>query len=72
MLIMLTTLVIVLPQSAIAEHEIFHRFTVAGKVVDPSGNPAACVDVIVTDVNNGVSRSGETDSSGQYRVTLQE
>jgi hypothetical protein len=60
---------IALPSTpAVAEHEVYYRFTVLGYVKDPHGNPIADATVEVTRDKTGFSYLGETDAAGLYFV----
>lgn len=58
------------PLTAIAMHEVDHRFTVAGHVCGPDGQPVPDIKVIAKDVRVSVHAIGYTDSRGYYRATL--
>ena len=58
------------PLTAVAMHEVDHRFTVAGHVCGPDGQPVPDIKVIAKDVRASVHAVGYTDSRGYYRATL--
>ncbi|MGH7208689.1 MAG: hypothetical protein ACREIL_04815 [Nitrospiraceae bacterium] len=58
------------PPTAIAMHEVDHRFTVKGHVCGPDGQPVPDTKVIAKDVRVSVHAIGYTDSRGSYRATL--
>jgi hypothetical protein len=53
---------------AVAEHEVYYRFTVLGYVKDAQGKPIADATVEVTRDKTGFSYLGETDADGFYFV----
>lgn len=58
------------PDTAVAMHEIDHRFTVEGHVCKADGQPAAEAEVIVRDARVSVGTTVFTDSRGYYKGTL--
>lgn len=58
------------PPTALAMHEVDHRFTVAGHVCGPDGQPVPDTKVIAKDVRVSVYAIGYTDSRGFYKATL--
>jgi len=58
------------PPTAVAMHEVDHRFTVAGHVCGPEGQPVPDIKVIAKDVRVSVHAIGYTDSRGYYKATL--
>lgn len=58
------------PPTAVAMHEVDHRFTVAGHVCGPDGQPVPDIKVIAKDVRVSVHAIGYTDSRGYYKATL--
>jgi len=58
------------PPTAVAMHEVDHRFTVAGHVCGPDGQPVPDIKVIAKDVRVSVHAIGYTDNRGYYKATL--
>jgi len=56
--------------TALAMHEVDHRFTVEGLVCGPEGRPVPDTQVIAKDVRVSVHATGYTDSRGRYKATL--
>ncbi len=56
--------------SAVALHEIDHRFTVEGRVCGADGQGLEGVKVIVKDTRVSVGTSGTTDEEGSYKAIL--
>lgn len=53
---------------AIAEHEVFYRYTVLGYLKDARGAPLPGVRVSLTREKTGFSYLGETDGAGLYVI----
>jgi hypothetical protein len=53
---------------ALAEHEVYYRYTVLGFVKDPRGNPRQGVEVELVRTKTGFSYLGETDATGFYAI----
>jgi len=53
---------------AVAEHEVYYRFTVLGYVKDAQGKPIADATVEVTRDKTAFSYLGQTDAEGFYFV----
>jgi len=51
-------------------HEVDHRFTVAGHVCGPDGQPVPDIKVIAKDVRVSAHAIGYTDNRGYYKATL--
>lgn len=59
---------VLLAAPALAEHEVYYRFTVLGYVKDARGKPVADARVEVVRDKTGFSYLGETDARGFYLV----
>ena len=59
-----------LPFSAVAMHEVDHRFIVEGHVCGPDGQPVPDQIVVVKDVRLDAGVSALTDSRGYYQAKL--
>jgi hypothetical protein len=57
-----------LAASAVAEHEVYYRFTVLGYVKDDRGKPIADATVEVVRDKTGLTYAGLTDVDGFYAV----
>jgi hypothetical protein len=53
---------------ALAEHQVFYRYTVLGYVKDSAGKPRAGQTVELVRDKTGLSYHGETDESGLYVI----
>ncbi|MBI4400702.1 MAG: carboxypeptidase regulatory-like domain-containing protein [Nitrospirae bacterium] len=56
--------------TALAMHEVDHRFTVEGHVCGADGQPVPDTQVIAKDVRVSVNATGYTNSRGYYKATL--
>jgi hypothetical protein len=54
---------------ALAEHEVYYRYTVLGYLEDAAGKPRAGVGVELVREKTGFSYLGVTDAAGLYLVT---
>ena len=54
--------------AAVAEHEVYYRFTVLGYVKDDRGKPLADVTVEVIRDKTGLTYAGASDDDGFYAV----
>ncbi|HET8577880.1 MAG TPA: carboxypeptidase-like regulatory domain-containing protein [Methylomirabilota bacterium] len=61
-------LVLVTAATALAEHEVYYRYTVLGYVKDVKGRPRPGVQVELVRVKTGFSYLGETDAGGLYVI----
>ncbi len=61
-------LVLAVAGPALAEHEIYYRYTVLGYVKDAKGKPRPGVQVEVVREKTGFSYLGETDAAGLYVI----
>ncbi len=61
-------LVLAVAGTALAEHEVYYRYTVLGYVKDAKGKPRAGVQVEVVREKTGFSYLGETDAVGLYVI----
>lgn len=57
------------PCPALAEHEVYYRYTVLGFLEDPVGKPRAGVAVELVREKTGFSYVSATDGAGLYLVT---
>jgi hypothetical protein len=67
-LLMIGLLVAVVAASAVAEHEIFYRYTVLGYVKDAAGKPSPGQTVELIRDKTGFSYLGQTDESGLFVI----
>lgn len=67
-LLWLGLLVAVVAAPAVAEHEIFYRYTVLGYVKDAAGKPSPGQTVELIRDKTGFSYLGETDESGLFVI----
>jgi len=67
-LLMISLLVAVVAASAVAEHEIFYRYTVLGYVKDAAGKPSPGQTVELIRDKTGFSYLGQTDESGLFVI----
>jgi len=61
-------LVLVTAATALAEHEVYYRYTVLGYVKDAKGKPRQGVQVVLVRDKTGFSYLGETDAGGLYVI----
>jgi len=67
-LLWLGLLVAVVAAPAVAEHEIFYRYTVLGYVKDAAGKPSPGQTVELIRDKTGFSYLGQTDESGLFVI----
>jgi hypothetical protein len=67
-LLWLGLLVAVVAAPAVAEHEIFYRYTVLGYVKDAAGKPSPGQTVELSRDKTGFSYLGQTDESGLFVI----
>lgn len=67
-LLWLGLLVAVVAAPAVAEHEIFYRYTVLGYVKDAAGKPSPGQTVELIRDKTGFSYLGQTDQSGLFVI----
>jgi len=67
-LLMIGLLVAVVAAPAVAEHEIFYRYTVLGYVKDAAGKPSPGQTLELIRDKTGVSYLGQTDESGLFVI----
>ena len=67
-LLWLGLLVAVVAAPAVAEHEIFYRYTVLGYVKDAAGTPSPGQTVELIRDKTGFSYLGQTDESGLFVI----
>jgi len=67
-LLWLGLLVAVVAAPAVAEHEIFYRYTVLGYVKDAAGKPSPGQSVELIRDKTGFSYLGQTDESGLFVI----
>ena len=67
-LLWLGLLVTVVAAPAVAEHEIFYRYTVLGYVKDAAGKPSPGQTVELIRDKTGFSYLGQTDESGLFVI----
>jgi hypothetical protein len=67
-LLWLGLLVAIVAAPAVAEHEIFYRYTVLGYVKDATGKPSPGRTVELTRDKTGFSYLGQTDESGLFVI----
>jgi hypothetical protein len=61
-------LVLVTAATALAEHEVYYRYTVLGYVKDAKGKPRQGVQLELVRDKTGFSYLGETDAGGLYVI----
>ena len=61
-------LVLVAPDAALAEHEVYYRYTVLGYVADETGKLRAGGEVELVREKTGFSYLGRTDDTGLYVI----
>jgi len=61
-------LMLVVPPVALAEHEIYYRYTVLGYVGDETGRVQSRVEVELVREKTGFSYLGRTDDTGLYVI----
>jgi len=61
-------LVLAVAGAALAEHEVYYRYTVLGYVKDAKGKPRPGVQVEVVRAKTGFSYLGESDAAGLYVI----
>jgi hypothetical protein len=59
---------ILLSREALAEHEVYYRYTVIGYVKDRAGKLRPGVEIELTREKTGFSYLGETDRTGLYVI----
>ena len=67
-LLWLGLVVVVVAAPAMAEHEIFYRYTVLGYVKDAAGKPSPGQSVELIRDKTGFSYLGQTDESGLFVI----
>ena len=61
-------LMLVVPDTSVAEHEVYYRYTVLGYVRDGAGTLRPGVKVELVRERTGFSYLGETDGAGLYVI----
>ena len=61
---------LVLAGAAMAEHEVYYRYTVLGYVKDGKGRPLAGREITAVRDKTGFSYLGETDARGLYVLVM--
>jgi len=62
--------VLLVAGAAMAEHEVYYRYTVLGYVKDAKGRPLAGREITVVRDKTGFSYLGETDAKGLYVLVV--
>jgi hypothetical protein len=65
---LLGLLVVTLAAPAVAEHQIYYRYTVLGYVKDAAGKPTAGQSIELIRDKTGFSYLGETDAEGLFVI----